>query len=147
MFRKDEEVLKFLEETRELIIPKEVLRDKKETIEVIEKNMNIHIPKKYEKNVGKYLKKTNRDYLSFIKKNRPRKIFKFCFLTSFFILPVVSLFGNITSNTNYSKLQELNVYIKPLFLGLGIVICISGILLLISSFKNKSWNTRLFIFC
>lgn len=142
MFRKDEEVLEFLEETKELIIPKEILKNRKDTLEIIEQNMDVQILKKYEKKVSKYLKKTNRDYLAFIRKNRPRKFLKFCFLASFFILPVLSLFGNITNNTNYSTLQELNVYIEPLFSILGIIICVTGLLLIISAFKNKSWKLR-----
>ena len=63
MFHKDDQIIEFLEQTMELHIPEEALRDKKETLKIIEENLEVKIPKKYQKKkkLEKYLDEAKED--------------------------------------------------------------------------------------
>ena len=52
MFRKDDIVIEFLEETREIKIPIEFLEDETQTLQIIEENFNTKIPESCEKKKG-----------------------------------------------------------------------------------------------
>ena len=73
MFRKDDIVIEFLEETKEIKIPIEFLEDETQAIQIIEENFDTKIPEGCEnrKKIEKHLKKSNEEYLKFVKKKRP----------------------------------------------------------------------------
>lgn len=113
MFHNDDEVIDFLEETREIVIPKEILKDREKTIETIEEHLEIEIPRKLKKKkkIDKYLEKINRDYVEFKKKKRPIRFARSLLFMSLYLLPLLVFFWFVTKNSNYEELRIWNPYV------------------------------------
>ncbi len=113
MFHNDDEVIDFLEKTREIVIPKEILKDREKTIEVIEEHLEVEIPRKLKKkkSIDKYLEKMSQEYVAFKKKKRPIRFIKSLLFMSLYLLPALLLFWFITKNSNYETLRLWNPYI------------------------------------
>jgi len=144
MFHKDDQIIEFLEQTMELHIPEEALRDKKETLKIIEENLEVKIPKKYQKKkkLEKYLQKANDDFLDFTKKQRPHRILKNTLFFILFLIPMMVLILNVTKNTSISYLHDLNKHMLSIFNILNIISILIIITFLFSKYKEKSLKLR-----
>ena len=144
MFHKDDQIIEFLEQTMELHIPEEALRDKKETLKIIEENLEVKIPKKYQKKkkLEKYLQKANDDFLDFTKKQRPHRILKNTLFFILFLIPMMVLILNVTKNTSISYLHDLNKHMLSIFNILNIIRILIIITFLFSKYKEKSLKLR-----
>ncbi len=110
MFHEDDEFIEFLEETMEITIPEEVLKNKKETIKTIEENLNIKIPKKIKKKrkILKYIQEKNEDYKTFINKKKPQKVLRILYYVIIFILPLIYFGIKVSKNTNSFRIKNLS---------------------------------------
>lgn len=129
MFHNDDEVIEFLEETMEIKIPAEVLKDKDKTIDEIENTLNIRIPDEYRKKteINKYIKNSNDEFKNYIDKKRPKKIINFIYLILILLIPTLYFLINISKNSNYISLNNLKQFFEIM------IYIITGIVLIMSS--------------
>ena len=139
MFHKDDEVIDFLEETMEIHIPDEILKDEKKAIKEIEKNLNIKIPKNYKKKrkINKFLKEKSEEYKDFLSKKRPKKILKLIYILFILLIPSIYLCINISKHSNYMKVRNLNNFFKISIYTIITIVIIMSINYLISKIKKK----------
>ena len=141
MFHKDDEIIDFLEETMEIHIPEEILKDDKKAIKEIEKNLDIKIPKKLKKKskINKFLKKENDEYKDFLHKKRPKKLLKLIYIILILLIPTLHILIEISRHTNYIKIRNLeNNLIVTGYSIVALVIIISSIYLINKIKKNKA---------
>lgn len=144
MFRKDDIVIEFLEETREIKIPIEFLEDETKTIQIIEENFDTKIPEGCEKKkkLEKHLKKINEEYLKFLKKKRLALWIRNMIFMILFILPLLILSWFITKNTNLVSLRQMHFFIMPMIVSSWILILLLTTILVIPKIKKKSWKVK-----
>lgn len=124
MFHKSDEVIEFLEETMELHIPEELLKDKSECVEYIEDQFHVDIPTSCHKKrkLTKFLMKANEEFYQFLKQRKFLKFIKiFLFLFIFFFL-ISLFFYYIFKNSGYFILNQVSFYLFVIILVLLILI-------------------------
>lgn len=144
MFRKEDIVIEFLEETRELTIPIEILEDKNQTLQIIEENLEVKIPKKYQKKrkLEKYLENIDLEYSKFKKKKKSLRAIRNLAFGCLFSLPILILLWFITENTSLPSLQKLNFYITLTIYLTGVSSVILTMILGIPKIREKSWKVK-----
>ena len=144
MFRKDDIVIEFLEETKEIKIPIEFLEDETQTLQIIEENFNTKIPESCEKKkeVERHLKQVNQEYVEFVKKQRPVLWARNMIFMILFLLPLMILGWFITKNTSLIFLRQIHPLMMPMILSSWILILILSGILIISKIKKKSWKVK-----
>lgn len=144
MFRKEDIVIEFLEETQELEIPIEVLEDKTQTLQVIEETLDKKIPEEYheKKKLDKYLEKTNQEYADFKNQKKPELFIKSMVFFCLFLIPLMILFWFITKNTNMLVLRQLNHFIVPLIIELWLISMVFTAILLVLKIRKKKWHVK-----
>jgi len=148
MFLKDDEIIEFLEETMELHIPEELLKDKKETLDYIEDKMNLEIPKtiRKKKKIMQFIEKTNQDFQTFYQQKRSLAVLKNFFFSALFLLPLLIFFYFVTVHSNYAFLNSL----KPFVITAMVFLLIISSILLFLVLKNQKircwkWRRRDFL--
>lgn len=144
MFRKDDIVIEFLEETREIKIPIEFLEDETQTIQIIEENFDTKIPEGCEKKkeIEKHLKNSNEEYQKFLKKKRPMLWARNMIFMVLFLLPLLILGWFITKNTSLVFLRQMHSYILLMIISSWMIIIALSIVLIIPKIKKKSWKVK-----
>jgi len=144
MFRKDDIVIEFLEETREIEIPIEFLDDDTQIIPIIEETLDTTIPEECEnkKQIEKHLEKNNEEYKEFVKKKRPFLWARDMIFIILFLLPLFILGWFITKNTSIVFLRQMHPFIMPMILSSWIIIILLSIILVIPKIKKKSWKVN-----
>lgn len=144
MFHKEDIVIEFLEETRELKIPIEILEDETQTLQIIEENFETKIPEECQKKskMEKHLEKVNTEYSEFKKKKKPIRIMRNTVFFCLFLIPLMILFWFITQNTSFESLRRLNIYITPIIMVLWIVVICLTVILALSKIKKRSFKLK-----
>lgn len=144
MFRKEDIIIEFLEETKELHIPSEILEDKTQTLQVIEETLDKKIPEQYheKKKLDKYLEETNQEYVDFKKQKKPELFIKSMVFFCLFLIPLMILFWFITKNTNLLVLRQLNHFIVPLIIELWLISTVLAIILIVMKIRKKKWEVK-----
>ncbi len=144
MFRKEDIVIEFLEETRELKIPIEILEDETQTLQIIEENFETKIPEECQKKakIEKHLEKVSTEYSDFKKKKMPSRIMKNTVFVCLFLIPLLIFSWFVTKNTSFEFLRRLNAYITPIITILWIIIIGLTAILALPKIEKRSWKLK-----